>query len=250
MDARDDLREIDVYGVLYAVRISVEGGGPPREGLLLSDDHPIDFQPGAHGSRVFGPYLVHGIRHILTGYDHLLFVTALVLAAASLWDLIKVVSVFTLAHTLTLCLSAFDIFRLPGYVVEPFIAASIVFVALQNVLWPKQSRGAGRLAVAFFFGLFHGLGFAGGLLDAMQGMSGAVSVLAIAAFSLGVELGHQMVVLPLYVFLTAVRSRKAGIPPDSDHTSRVVMRAGSAFIAVAGVYYLAAALNIVRAIGG
>ena len=68
------------------------------------------------------------------------------------------------------------------------IAASIVFVALQNLFWPQQSRGGARLGVAFFFGLFHGLGFAGGLLDAMEGMAGLTIGLAIFAFSFGIEL--------------------------------------------------------------
>src|SRR5205807_1459282 len=77
---------------------------------------------------------------------------------------------FTVAHTLTLALSVLNIVTLGERVVEPMIAASIVFVAVQNVFWPRQSRGWTRLAVAFAFGLFHGLGFAGGLKEAMAGM--------------------------------------------------------------------------------
>ena len=138
---------------------------------------------------MFREYLAHGVHHILTGYDHLLFIGALVLAATSVWDLVKVVTAFTLAHTLTLTLAALRLVSLPEGIVEPMIAASIVFVAAQNVLWPKQSRGWPRLAVAFGFGLFHGLGFAGGLLDAMQAMSGTAVLLAIVAFSIGVEVG-------------------------------------------------------------
>ncbi|MCI0425221.1 MAG: HupE/UreJ family protein, partial [Actinobacteria bacterium] len=67
-------------------------------------------------------FMRHGITHILGGYDHLLFVGALVLAVVSLWDLIKVISAFTLAHTLTLALAAFDLIRLPAAIVEPMIA--------------------------------------------------------------------------------------------------------------------------------
>src|SRR5205085_2683763 len=120
-------------------------------------------KPRVDGWQVIRDYCRHGLLHILTGYDHLLFVTALVLAVRSLWDLVKVITAFTAAHSITLTLSAFDLVRLPSRVVEPIIAASIVFVALQNVFWPEQTRGWTRLTVAFFFGLFHGLGFAGGL---------------------------------------------------------------------------------------
>ena len=97
---------------------------------------------------------------------------------------LKVVTAFTLAHTLTLTLAALNLVRLPERVVEPLIAASIVFVAVQNLFWPRRSRGWIRLGAAFFFGLFHGLGFAGGLLEAMQGMRGAVVLLAIMSSGL------------------------------------------------------------------
>ncbi len=89
----------------------------------------------------FCAYMGHGIEHILTGYDHLLFVTGLVLAATSLWDLLKVVTAFTVAHSLTLVLSVFNIVHLSEHVVEPMIAASIVFVAVQNIFWPERSTG-------------------------------------------------------------------------------------------------------------
>jgi hydrogenase/urease accessory protein HupE len=111
-----------------------------------------------------GTFFIHGVHHILTGYDHLLFATALVLAVTSLWDLVKVVTAFTLAHSITLTLAALNMVRLPAQVVEPLIAVSIIFVAVQNIFWPMPARGYSRLAAAFFFGLFHGLGFAGGLL--------------------------------------------------------------------------------------
>ena len=127
------------------------------------------------------------MMHILTGWDHLLFMSALVLAAVTFGDLVKVVTAFTLAHTITLTLSVLDIVRLSPRIVEPMIAASIVFVAVQNVFWPKRTRGWGRMAVAFGFGLFHGLGFAGGFSRRCKGLPGLAISIAIAAFSLGVE---------------------------------------------------------------
>lgn len=179
--------------------------------------------------------------HILGGYDHLLFMAALVLAVVSLGDLVKVVTAFTLARTLTLTLAVLDVVRVPGRIVEPMIALSIVVVALQNVFWPDRSHGRERLAIAFAFGLFHGLGFAGGLLEAMEGMPGVAVATAIAAFSLGVEIGHQMVVLP--IFTARLLARRACQGSDRAHRMEVVLRFGSGAISVAGMMYFIAALR-------
>jgi hydrogenase/urease accessory protein HupE len=185
-------------------------------------------------------YLAHGVRHILTGYDHLLFVTALVLAAARLWDLVKVVTAFTVAHTLTLTLSVLNVVTLSNRVVEPMIAASIVFVALQNVFWPRQSRGWARLAVAFAFGLFHGLGYAGGMKDAMSELPTSAFVTALVGFTLGVELAHQMVIVPSYAVMRAARHWPA--PEARAAFAREVMRYGSVAVSIGGAYYLVQAV--------
>ena len=238
----------------YIARIGQQDR-PAQEGLLLSRQQPLvfdcDWNSAAVATAATAPldrwrmtkqFILHGIMHILTGYDHLLFVCALVLGARTFWDLIKVVTAFTLAHTITLTLSVLDIVRLPSHIVEPMIAGSIVFMALSNVIWPKSTRGTARLATAFFFGLFHGLGFAGGLLDAMDGMSGVAVGLAIAAFSLGVELGHQMVVLPVFCGLKLARRIRAD-DAGREWLSQAMMRAGSVMICAAGVFYLHAALK-------
>ena len=219
-----------------------------QEGLLLDSRRPLLLEfanpaAAAVGSsvsqwRIWRDYFRHGVWHILTGYDHLLFVTALALAAISWWDLVKVISAFTLAHTITLILAVLNIIRLPAHVVEPMIAASIVFVAVQNVLFPGSSRGWSRLGAAFGFGLFHGLGFAGGLLDAMAELPPTALVSALSAFSLGVEAGHQCVVLPVFLVLMLVTKND-----DGGARRRMIMRVGSVFIAAAGLFYLVAALR-------
>ena len=237
----------------YVVRVAQQGQSPV-EGLLLTSRDPLVIDCNWNAFTVAGAapipgtldkwrltkeYLHHGILHILTGYDHLLFIGALVLAVVTLWDLIKVITAFTLAHSITLTLSVLNLVRLPGHVVEPMIALSIVFVALQNVFWPEQTRGITRLAVAFFFGLFHGLGFAGGLLDAMQGMAGLTIGLAIVAFSLGVEIGHQVVVIPVFVLRKVLLAKKGA----SSRAAGFLFRYGSATIACAGLFYLVLALR-------
>lgn len=249
---QDVLREFEFapgnpWEANYLVRIG-EAGQPAVEGLLLTSKAPLRFDcewgraagaPGLDQTRMATAFVHHGITHILTGYDHLLFVGALVLAVVNLWDLVKVIGAFTLAHTITLTLAALDVFRLPGSIVEPMIAASIVFVAVQNVFWPKQSRSGSRLLVAFLFGLFHGLGFAGGLLEAMSGLRAAGALVAIMAFSAGVEIGHQLVVLPAFCALRLLRRMRA----STYRHDRLVQRYGSAVISLGGMIYLVAALR-------
>jgi len=226
----------------YIVRIGLDGQ-VPRESLLFTFREPLVFDgegvAGLDRLRLAAAFVRHGIAHIITGYDHLLFVGALVLAVTGWRDLIKVIAVFTLAHTLTLALAVLNIIRLPSSIVEPMIAASIVAVAVQNVFWPEHSHGRTRLLLAFGFGLFHGLGFAGGLLDAMSGMALGSVALAIVAFSVGVEIGHLVVVLPSFYGLTLLRKADAGIPRLSKWTQRY----GSAIISLFGLAYFYAALK-------
>ncbi|MBI3849272.1 MAG: HupE/UreJ family protein [Verrucomicrobia bacterium] len=257
---QDVLREFNYapgnpWEATYVVRIG-QHERQSTEGLLLTFKEPLDYicdwkaDTAGHQSRaprlekwrMIKDYLRHGIMHILSGYDHLLFIGALVLATVTLWDLVKVVTAFTLAHTITLTLAVLDLVRLPSSVVEPMIAASIVFVALQNVFWPERTRGWSRLAVAFFFGLFHGLGFAGGLLSAMEGMAGLTVGLAIVAFSVGVEVGHQIVVLPVFCALKLARATQVDETGRNQIAARA-LRYGSAAISVAGIFYLVAALR-------
>ena len=238
----------------YVVRVQQQGG-PVREGLLFTSQQAIGLDcdwdapaqapsattPTVDRSRLAGDYLHHGVMHILTGYDHLLFVAALVLGALTIIDLLKVVTAFTVAHTLTLTLSVLDLVRLPSRIVEPIIAASIVVVALQNVFSPERSRGWTRLVIAFAFGLFHGLGFAGGLLEAMAGLPGLIVALAIVMFSIGVELGHAVVVVPLFAILSVISAARSATPRT--HVRRTAQQFGSVVICFAGMFYLVAALR-------
>jgi hypothetical protein len=217
-----------------------------REGVLLTPSAEVELvfdttnEPALNRWALFGSYLRHGIAHILAGWDHLLFVAALVLAVMSLWDLVKVVTAFTIAHTLTLALSAFGVARLPPSVVEPMIALSIIVVALQNVIFPRSARGSSRLLLAFALGLFHGLGFAGGLIEAMHGMGPAATTVALAGFSIGVEVGHQAVVIPLFMGARLMRRR----PTDSSApVATPLLRCASIAIALAGCIYFTLALR-------
>lgn len=187
-------------------------------------------------------YFVHGVWHILTGYDHLLFICALVLGAASFWDLFKVVTAFTVAHSVTLTLAVFGYAHLPTLIVEPLIALSIVFVAIQNIAWPKQANDNSRLAVAFFFGLFHGLAFAGGLMELMHAMPAGMFIYAILGFSLGVEAGNQLVLLPLYGALQWLKQTQG----NTKKTAQLLTfkQYVSGLVAAGGIYYLYINLSV------
>lgn len=145
-------------------------------------------------------HLSQGIEHILLGYDHLLFVIALILPGGSIGSLLAIVTAFTIAHSLTLALSVLGIFTLPGWIVEPVIALSIAYVGFENLYLRKTlSR---RWGVSFLFGLVHGFGFAGALVEVGLPIHGLAP--ALVGFNLGVEFGQATVVavaLPLLLTL-------------------------------------------------
>ncbi len=137
-----------------------------------------------------------GIEHILTGYDHILFLISLLILGGGLKYLLKVVTAFTLSHSITLSLAALNIFTLPSRWVECAIALSIAYVATEN-LWRKDS--VGRWKLAFGFGLIHGLGFASALQE--LDLPRTNIAISLASFNIGVELGQISIVLVIYLLL-------------------------------------------------
>jgi len=154
----------------------------------------------AHGG--FADFFLLGVQHILTGYDHLLFLLALLLLGGSLRHLAGIITAFTIAHSITLAMATLDLFRLPPGPVEIAIAASIVYVAVENLLVSEADH---RWIVTFFFGLVHGFGFAGVLREA--GLTAGNTAIPLLAFNLGVEVGQLAVVLPTVPVLTLMRAR-------------------------------------------
>ncbi|MGD9879391.1 MAG: HupE/UreJ family protein [Reyranella sp.] len=140
-------------------------------------------------------FIAMGAEHIVGGIDHLLFLVALLALSRGFWPTVTIVTAFTVAHSVTLSLAVLGLVDVPSRIVEPLIAASIVWVALENVLAPS---GAGRRwLVAALFGLVHGLGFASALSE--LGLPPAAMVRALIGFNVGVELGQLafiVVVLP------------------------------------------------------
>ena len=202
-------------------------------------------RPGPTASGFVG-FLRHGLHHVASGYDHLLFLAALTLAAATWRRLLGIIGVFTLAHSITVTLSAVGGWSMPSWIVEPVIAGSIVVVGLQNLLAPGHARGHGRLLVAFGFGLVHGLGFAGGLAEALGDVSGAGLAVPIVAFCLGVELAHLAVGGPIFGILKAIGSKGGpgdGASRPTGALSARLHRWGSVLVSAGGAWYLWAALR-------
>lgn len=166
-----------------------------------------------------------GVEHIWTGYDHLLFLAGLLLTATSLRAMLWVVTGFTVAHSITLTGAALGWIALPSAVVEPAIAASIVYVGIENLWRPSPRR---RAVVTFLLGLVHGFGFAGLLAELGLPKSGLLT--ALVSFNLGVEVGQAAVVALLLPLLLRLRRG-----PWFD--ARVVPVA-SVCVALAGLYWL------------
>jgi hypothetical protein len=138
------------------------------------------------------------VEHILTGYDHLLFLFALMVVCRHLRSIFMVITCFTVAHSITLALASFDIVRLPGRIVEPTIAATIAYVGLENLVHGDAPKWRGL--ITFLFGLVHGLGFADALREFGIGSGSVGIVLPLVGFNLGVEAGQLSVaaiVLPI-----------------------------------------------------
>ena len=197
---------------------------------------------GVSGWVIFSRFVGEGIYHIVPiGYDHILFLLSLLLASVMVvqggrwtpapsfrepfWFVVKVVTLFTVAHTLTLTLAALNIVRLPVVLVEAVIALSIAVAAVNNLYPFIVNR---TWTIVFVLGLFHGFGFAN-VLDPL-GAQGPSLIPALAGFNIGVEIGQMIVVLAAFPILFLIRKLPVYKP--------VVLQAGSvALIAIAGLWF-------------
>jgi HupE / UreJ protein len=253
----------DCGGVLKRLSIDyriLDAEDPSHRGLLTLSAHGASQTAVLGGAQVrsfeldhpspwaaFIEYLSAGTWHILKGIDHLLFLLSLLLpavlvrrenrweavpiAAPAFTNIVKVVTAFTLAHSITLSLAALDIIRLPGRLTESVIAASIIVAALNNV-FPRITEG--RWRIAFAFGLLHGFGFASVLAE--MGLPTGARLVSLVAFNLGVEAGQLAVVLAVMPLAYLLRS--------SSFYRRGMMPWGSTAIAgLALVWFLQRALS-------
>jgi len=222
--------------------LTLTAGSVVQTAVLGGASSPLDFDvEHASALRTFAEYLRVGVWHILSGVDHLLFLVSLLLPAVLLRDhgrwepvpsarpaflsILKVVTAFTLAHSITLALAAFGIIRLPARLTESVIAASIIIAALNNLFPVVTER---RARIAFSFGLLHGFGFASVLAD--MGLPEGARLLSLLAFNLGIECGQLAVVL--LVMPLAYAMRQAAM------YERLVLPLGSAAVAALASVWL------------
>ncbi|MBI2948361.1 MAG: HupE/UreJ family protein [Verrucomicrobia bacterium] len=191
----------DQLGERHTNLTSIEQNGQRDEGIVFTRFEP-DY---LYDTTVFAPlsdlllrFLKLGVKHIFLGYDHILFLLALVVVSR-FWDLVKIITAFTVAHTITLILAALELVRLPPRLIETAIAVTIMYVALEN-LWAKEARH--RWVLTFAFGLVHGFGFANVLRELGLPAKGVIRCLL--SFNVGVELGQigiVLLVLPVALWL-------------------------------------------------
>jgi len=178
--------------------------------LMIQKDHPSILIPARSSSwTVISSYTTLGIEHILFGFDHLLFVLALIIITHGAWSLLKTITAFTLAHSITLSLAVLGYVHFPAPPVEAVIALSIVFLAVEII---RDQNGIKTLTarkpwlVAFTFGLLHGFGFAGAL--SAVGLPQQDIPLALGFFNVGVELGQIAFILFVLSCIRVIAIRK------------------------------------------
>jgi hypothetical protein len=223
--------------------LDVRTGGSSQASVLVDPSRTATFNLGSPDRLAqLRAFVDEGIWHILTGYDHILFLLTLLLPAVvlyrnghwqpreslrdALFDVLKVVTAFTVAHSLTLTLAVNGVVNLPSRLVESAIALTVFLGALNNLLPVVRAR---RWAVAFAFGLIHGLGFAAVLAD--LGLSGWNLTLALVGFNAGVEAGQLALVLVFIPTAYALR--------ETRFYRRAFMPGGSIVIGCLAAYWLA-----------
>lgn len=184
--------------------------------------------------QVIGRFTQAGIEHIFLGYDHIAFLIAVMLWARRLWPVVKIVTAFTVAHSITLSLAALAILRIPSAIIEPAIAASIIYVAVENFL----SRNIGqRWRDTFAFGLVHGFGFASALEE--LGLPRGARAEALASFNIGVEIGQIAIVSLVLPALLMIDRLSAAPRAEPNRRPAVVYAISGVIILLGGYWFLA-----------
>ena len=202
------------------------------EQMLDANNNSFAFQLAASpqigaGPNSFREFVSLGVKHIATGYDHLLFLLGLLLVGGSARSALKIITSFTVAHSITLALATLNVLNISPRIIEPLIAASIVYVGLENIL----RRGVeNRWMLTFGFGLIHGCGFATALRDLGIGANGTSIAVPLLSFNLGVEIGQLAIAAIALPLIWKCRSSplfvRRGVP------------IASASIVIAGSYWL------------
>jgi len=198
--------------------------GANREQFVFQNGNAWYREPVSTGNwQTISEFTQFGMEHIVTGFDHLLFLLGLLLVGRSFRNLVEIVTSFTIAHSLTLALAALGFINPLSWLVEAGIALSIVYVGLENILLDTVSH---RWRITFFFGLLHGFGFAG-VLQQMDLARGGLA-LSLLTFNLGVEIGQVAVVALAWPILTRIAKNPYRM---------IIVRSLSSVIVILGTYW-------------
>jgi hydrogenase/urease accessory protein HupE len=217
------------YDPLHQTFLNIYEGDALRQQAIFSADtreHTYYLGTAQGVLAVVGTFIPSGIRHILIGPDHILFLIGLLLLGGSWQALVRIVTAFTIGHSITLSLASLNVVTPPPTIIEPAIALSIVFVGADNLV-----RGSGRDVrawVALVFGLVHGFGFANVLRE--FGLPKEALGWSLFSFNVGVEIGQLSIVAVVATLLAAIRRR-------SDALGYRVAFAGSLVVIAAGTYW-------------
>ncbi|BBC74383.1 HupE/UreJ protein [Altererythrobacter sp. B11] len=219
------------YDPQHQTFVNIYDGGELRQQWIFgAGSDPRSYYRGSRAGvlAVIATFVPSGIHHILIGPDHLLFLFGLLLLGGGWRQLVKIVTAFTIGHSITLSLAALDIVNPPAQLVEPAIALTVVLVGVDNLL---QRKGGGRDLrpyAAALFGLIHGFGFASVLRE--FGLPQEALGWSLFSFNVGVELGQLAVVLVVASLLGAIRKANAA-------AGQAVALAGSVVVIAAGAYW-------------
>ena len=173
---------------------------------VSADAHVINYElDRISKGEVFWKYMLIGYEHIIPlGFDHILFILCVFFLNTNIKQIILQASMFTLAHSITLGLAMYGLINPPANIIEPLIAISIVFHAIENIYSTKVKPW--RMVMVFLFGLVHGMGFAGALSG--LGMPQYAFATALISFNVGVELGQITIILAMYFLVAKMFSHK------------------------------------------
>ncbi|NBT22620.1 MAG: HupE/UreJ family protein [Methylocystaceae bacterium] len=222
--------------IFYDARklLSAQGSKGKHLVTLTGSANPMETTP-----QLMWKFLQAGVEHIVTGYDHLCFLFALILWAHGVWPVVKIVTAFTVSHSITLSLAALNIFTLPSHITEALIAASIIFVAAENFFSHNIDK---RWRTTFLFGFIHGFGFASALTE--MGVPQGAVLPALAAFNIGVEAGQLAIVLAVVPILLYIDRHTKG----ARHEKFVYLT--STAIGLFGCYWLLERIGFLPGAGG
>jgi HupE / UreJ protein len=236
------------YDPIHQTFVNVYENGTLRHQAILDGNRTsVDYYAGSWqgAAAVMAVFVPSGIEHILIGPDHVLFLIGLLLLGGSTWQLVRIVTAFTLGHSITLSLAALNVLSPPASVIEPAIALSIIFVGADNLLVQHDARKTGQLSareapakrprdirplVAGVFGLIHGFGFA----SVLKAFGLPITALgwSLFSFNLGVEIGQLAIVLVVAWILATIRRRNEALG------RRLVVVGSLAVIAAGGYWFI------------